>query len=201
MRKLWLGVLALSIGLVAAAAAQTGTMQRLRGAVESLQRNVLTLRTEDGKAVSVSLADDLTVAAVAKASLSDIKPGVFVGTGAAIEPGGGLRAVQIIIFPESMRGRGEGHRPWTALPESTMTNATVAETVETVDSHAMTLHYNGGEKTILIPPDATILRLLPADWHDLGAGVRVAVTASAEADGTLKAAQIVVAKDDAALPL
>lgn len=200
MRKFWLGMLGLSIGL-AAAAAQTATVQRLRGAVEIMDGNVLTLRTEDGKDVSVRLADDLAVTAVAKASLSDIAPGVFVGTGAAIEPGGVLRAVQIMIFPESMRGRGEGHRPWTALPESTMTNATIVETVETVNGRTMTLHYSGGEKAIRIPADATILRLLPAERHDLGVGSRVAVTASAEADGTLKAARIVLAKDGAALPL
>jgi hypothetical protein len=201
MRHFWLRVVCLSIGLIAAAAAQTGAAVRLRGTAESIDGAFLKLRTTEGNEVSVKLADDLVVAAVAKASLSDIKPGVFVGTGAAIEPGGGLRAIQIIIFPEAMRGRGEGHRPWSAQPDSTMTNATVADTVDTVSGRTMRVHYKGGEKSIVIPAEATILRLLPAERHDLGAGARVAVTASTGVDGTLTASRVVIAREGAEPPL
>jgi hypothetical protein len=200
MRHFWLAAVYLSMGFAAAASAQTGT-DRMRGIVDMVDGNVLKLHTPDGKDVAVSLDKDLAVGAVVKAGLADIQPGVFVGTGAAIEADGGLRAVQIIIFPEAMRGRGEGHRPWAALPESTMTNATVSDTVETIKGRAMTLHYNGGEKTIAIPADATILRLMAADRQDLAPGARVSVTASTAADGSLKALRIVVAKDGAEPPI
>jgi hypothetical protein len=201
MRLQWLGVLFLSIGLAAAAVAQTGITQRLRGTIIRVDGEGLTLRTEEGKDLALRLEADLAIGAVVNAGLADIKPGVFVGTGAAIEPGGGLRAVQIMIFPEAMRGRGEGHRPWAARPESTMTNATVTDTVETINGRNMTVHYNGGEKTIVIPAGATILRLMPADRQDLWPGARVTVTASAQTDGSLTTARIVVAKDGAEPPL
>jgi hypothetical protein len=191
------------IGLVTvlAAGAQAQVPQtRIRGTVERLDGQSLTIKTQEGTAM-VALAPNYSVGAVVRASMADIKKGSFIGVGARPQSGGALAAVQVFIFPEAMRGTGEGHRPWAVLPDSTMTNATVAETVSRVEGGSVTLTYPGGEQTIAVPLDANIIMAAPAQAGDLAAGAQVALTASRQADGSLLSSRVTIAKAGAQLPL
>lgn len=191
------------IGLVTlfAAGVQAQTQQtRIRGIVERLDGQSLTVKTSEGT-TTIALVPSYSVGAVVKASMADIKKGSFIGVGARPQAGGGLTAVQVFIFPEAMRGTGEGHRPWAVLPDSTMTNATVAETVSRVDGSSVTLTYPGGEQTIAITPEANIIMAAPAQAADLVAGAQVALTASRQADGSLSSNRVTIARAGAQLPL
>ena len=181
------------------AGAQTQQL-RIRGSVERIEGQVLTVKTPEGVA-SVALAPNYAVGAVIKASMADIKKGSFIGVGARASSGGELQAVQVVIFPEAMRGTGEGHRPWAVLPEATMTNATVAETVVQVGGGSVTLTYPGGEQTIAIPPEANIIMAAPAQASDLAAGAQVALTVQRQADGGLATSRVTIARAGAQLPL
>ena len=182
-----------------AAMAQTpGT--RLRGEVEALNGTTLTLKAADGRKIKVALAPGFSVGGMAAAKAADIGKGSFIGVGAKPQPDGTLLAVQVVIFPEAMRGTGEGHRPWGVLPDATMTNATVAETVSRVDGTNLVLSYPGGEQKVAITPEATILMAAPAEASELKPGAQVAMTASRQADGSYSTSRVTVAKAGAKLP-
>jgi hypothetical protein len=199
MRLASLALIGLVTLFVAGAQAQT-PQTRIRGTVERLDGQTLTVKTQEGTA-TVALAPSYSVGAVVKASMADIRKGGFIGVGARPQAGGGLTAVQVFIFPEAMRGTGEGHKPWGVLPDSTMTNATVAETVSRVDGGSVTLTYPGGEQTIAITPEANIIMAAPAQASDLVAGAQVALTASRQADGSLSSGRVTIARAGAQLPL
>jgi hypothetical protein len=110
--------------------AQEGTPTRIRGTVETLDGRTLVVKSREGQELSIALSNDLKVSSVNKAQLSDIKQGDFIGTAAVPGTDGKLHAQEVLIFPEALRGAGEGHRPWDLTPDSTMTNATVAEVAE-----------------------------------------------------------------------
>ncbi|RXT48055.1 hypothetical protein B6S44_23520 [Bosea sp. Tri-44] len=200
MRLVSLALIGLVMAFAADAQAQT-PQTRVRGAVERLEGHSLTVKAQDGAVTTVALAPNYSIGAVVKASMADIRKGSFVGVGARPQAGGGLAAVQVFIFPEAMRGTGEGHKPWGVLPDSTMTNATVAETVSQVEGGSVTLTYPGGEQTIAIPPEANIIMAAPAQTGDLVAGAQVAMTASRQADGSLSSSRVTIAKAGAQLPL
>lgn len=182
-----------------AALAQTpGT--RLRGTVERREGATLALKAADGREVKIALAPGFSVGGVVPAKAADIAKGSFIGVGARPQPDGTLLAVQIFIFPEAMRGTGEGHRPWGVLPDATMTNATVAETVSRVDGANLVLSYPGGEQKVVITPEAAILMAAPAVASDLEPGAQVAMTASRQADGSYSTSRVTVAKAGAKLP-
>jgi hypothetical protein len=110
-------------------------------------------------------------------ALADVRGGTFVGVGAMPQADGTQRAIAVTVFPEAMRGTGEGHRPFDFMPQSTMTNATVAEVASAPDGQRMELRYKDGQKTIVVPPGTPIVSLRPADRSLLAAGGSVAVTA------------------------
>lgn len=186
--------------LVAAGAPAQTPQTRVRGTVEHLDGQSLTVKTQEGT-TTIALAPNYSVGAVVKASMADIRKGGFIGVGARPQAGGTLTAVQVFIFPEAMRGTGEGHRPWGVLPDATMTNATVAETVSRVDGSSVTLSYPGGEQTITITPEANIIMAAPAQAADLVAGAQVALTASRQTDGSLSSGRVTIARAGAQLPL
>ncbi|MBN9444840.1 DUF5666 domain-containing protein [Bosea sp. (in: a-proteobacteria)] len=173
---------------------------RLRGEIEAVDGGVLTLKSADGKQAKVTLAPSSSVGGVMPAKASDIGKGSFIGVGARPQPDGTLLAVQVFIFPESMRGTGEGHRPWAVLPDATMTNATVADTVARVDGASLVLSYPGGEQKVTITPETTILMATPAEPDELKAGAQVAMTVSRQADGSYSTKRVTIAKDGAKLP-
>src|SRR5258705_2030926 len=147
--------LALAGAIVAAmCAAATAQTLRVRGTIEKADGNVLTLRSSDGAELKLTLAENATIIAVVKASMADIKEGTFLGSAAMPQPDGSQKALEVHIFPEQMRGTGEGHRPYAPIPESTMTNgATSGSTVAGVDGSTIVVKYKDGEKKIVVPPN------------------------------------------------
>ena len=194
-----LATASLVIGLTVAASAQSPTT-RIRGEIEKAEGATLMIKTVDGAPATVTLAAGFAVGGIVKATVADIKKGSFIGVGARPQPDGSLLAVQIFIFPETMRGTGEGHRPWGVLPESTMTNATVAETVSRVDGASVMLSYPGGEQKVAITPDANIIMAAPAQASELVAGAQVAMTATKQADGSYTASRVTIARPGTPLP-
>ena len=181
---------------LAAAAAQSAPAQRIAGTVESAKGNTIMVRPHEGSgAFEINLTDKVTVIDVSKGTLADVKPGAFIGVGAMPQADGSQRAIQVTVFAESQRGTGEGFRPWDARPGSTMTNATVSETVESVDGQVVMVKYKGGEKKIVVPPDTTILAYSVGDKSELKPGVNVAILrAKKTANGALEADRVNVGR-------
>ena len=192
-----LGVTVLVLLLVPAAASAEGRPElvRVRGAVESLEGQTLTVRTREGGSEKVALADDYAVSIVTRADLADVKPGDYVGTAALVQPDGTLKAQMVQIFPEALRGIAEGHFPWDLTPDSTMTNATVADVVSRVDGRTLALKYKGGEKTVAVPLSAPVVTLKPGRRELLEPGAHVFIVAARQADGSLKAGRVSVGEN------
>lgn len=177
------------------AAAQAPDMVRVRGTIESVDGQTLNVKGRDGAPITVKLADDVRVLAVDKKSLADVKQGVFVGITAMPQPDGTQKAVEIHIFPEALRGTGEGHRPWDLMPNSTMTNANIDSAVTSVDGQELVLKYKDGEKKFIVPANVDVVMFAPAAVADLKPGEKIFVVAGKkQADGTIAAPSIVVGR-------
>jgi len=187
--------LALIAGSCAMAVAQQAPTMRVRGTIEKVDGHALTLKTSDGEH-KLTLTRNATIVAVVKASMADIKENTFLGSAAMPQPDGTQKALEVHIFPEAMRGTGEGHRPFN-IPGSTMTNGTAAgATVTGVDGAAVKLKYKDGEKVIIVPPNVPIVRYEIGSAADLKAGAGFTITAATKKpDGTLEAARINVGRD------
>jgi hypothetical protein len=200
-RKLIGVLLPLLLFSAATADAQTNPTVRIRGMIEKVDGDVLTIKSREGDVLTLHLTPDYTVGTVVRASLADIKQGSFVGTSAIPQPDGTLKALEVHIFPESQRGTGEGFRPWDLQPGSTMTNATVTSSVNSVDGNTLTLTYKGGEKKVVVPANIPIVMNTPADRSDVKAGVPISVSNALKLpDGTLQASRITVGKNGVAPP-
>src|SRR6202012_4477566 len=141
-----ISVLASSTLTTTAWAQQPPTPTRIRGTIESVDGKTLSIKTREGTDVKVNTTDDITVIGIAKSSLSDIKPNSYIGVSGMPQSDGSQKALAIHIFPEAMRGAAEGFRPWDLRPNSTMTNATVAQSVTGVDGQVIDVKYKDGEK-------------------------------------------------------
>lgn len=180
--------------------AQGMPVSRIRGTIERLDGQSLVVKSREGRDVTIQLAEAYAVSGVAKASLADIKPGDFVGAASLPQPDGKLKALEVLIFPAGVKSN-EGHGPWDLLPESTMTNATVADTVQGVNGRTPDLTYHGGKKSVEVPADAPIVTFAPADKADLKLGAAVFVPAQRGADGTLTASRVIVGNHGIAPPM
>jgi hypothetical protein len=168
---------------------------RVAGTVASFDGRVLAINSAKLGEVKINLTDNVAVFGVTKATLADIKPGAFIGVGATPQSDGSQRAIQVTIFAEVQRGQGEGHRPWDARPNSTMTNATVEQTVAGVDGQMVTVKYKDGEKKIVVPPDAVILAYVVGDKNELKPGSHVAIIrAMKKPDDSLEANRVNVGR-------
>lgn len=175
------------------ALAQGSLATRIRGDVESLDGHVLTVKARDGSRMTVRMAENFTVGGLTRASLADAVVGKFVGVAAMPQPDGTLRAIEVLIFPESGRGTGEGHYPWDLQPRSTMTNATVAEVVAASDGRTLMLRYKDGEKRLFVPESAPVVAAAPADRSALVPGAHVFIfAAQRQPDGTYTASRVTV---------
>ena len=198
--------IATCLGLAAAllsapVAAQTGPT-RIRGTIEKVTGQDVEIKAREGGALTLRLADNARIVAIARATMADIKPGTYVGIAALPRPDGSQMALEVLIFPEAMRGAGEGHRPWDLMPESTMTNATVSDTVAKTEGQTLTLSYKEGSKAIVVPPEAPIVTFVPAERADLKPGTRIFTAATrAGQDGPWSAASITVGKDGVDPPM
>jgi hypothetical protein len=190
---------AMMVAGIATASAQETV--RVRGAVERIDGSIYVIRARDGAESKVMLADNPQIAGVVKASLSDIKQGSFVGVTAMPQADDSQIALEVHIFPESMRGTGEGHYPWDLRPQSTMTNATVEQVVTAVDGPTLTLKYKDGEKKISVPANTPIVAYVPGDKSDIKLGAKVFVVAIKQPDGTLQGRAWRVGRDGVTPPM
>jgi hypothetical protein len=193
-----LGALTIIISGNAAMAQDT---VRVRGTVESIDGPTYVIKTRDGDELKVALPDKAQIAAVVKASLADIKQGLFVGVTAMPQADGSLRALEVHIFPEAMRGTGEGHYSWDLRPQSTMTNANVDQVVTAVDGQTLTLKYKNGEKKIFVAADTPIVAYVRGDNNDLRTGAKVFIAAIKQPDGTLQGRAWRVGRDGVTPPM
>jgi hypothetical protein len=198
----------LAAGVIAALAvssialAQQPQMTRVRGTIEKVDGSVLSIKARDGAELTVRLAAGAPVRTVIRKSLADVKANSFVGITAMPQPDGTQKAVEIHIFPEAMRGTGEGHRPWDLMPNSTMTNANVDSAVTSVDGQKLVLKYKDGEKTFIVPANVEVVEFAPATAADLKPGEKIFVVAAKKLpDGTLEAPGITVGKDGVNPPM
>jgi hypothetical protein len=155
----------------------------------------------DGDPVKIKLADNYAVAVVVPTDLASIKPGSFIGTAAMKQADGSLVALEVLVFPEAMRGTGEGHYPWDLQPESTMTNATVATLADSPKGRQMTLTFKGESNQVIVPPGVPIVTFEPGDKALLKPGAKVFVGTTKAADGSLSAGRVNVGKDGLTPPM
>lgn len=192
--------LLLSLLTAAPALAQTPPT-RVRGTIVSLDGQMLTLKGRRGDDIKIKLADNYSVAAVVPITLADIKQGSFIGSAALKQPDGTLKAQEVLVFPEAMRGAGEGHYPWDLTPNSTMTNANVEAVVDGTSGREMSLSYKGGKQKIVVPPNTPVVTFEPGDKAMLKPGAKVFIGAQKAADGSLSAGRVAVGKDGFTPPM
>lgn len=193
--------LVLGFGAAAFAEDAKAVPLRVRGAVVDFADHALTVKTREGETVHITLTASWKISSVARANMADIKPGDFVGIASAPTADGSDGALEVVIFPPAMKGTGEGSRPWDLKPNSTMTNATVADAVKSVDGRTLTVSYHGQEKKIDIPEGAPVVTFASATEADLKPGAAVFIIAEKAADGAVTAQRVVVGTNGVAPPM
>jgi hypothetical protein len=181
---------ALLLIIPSVAMAQAPAQVRVRGTVEKLEGNTMTVKAGNGQTLHIKLADNYGVMGVAKSSLSEVQSGKYVGTTTVGERNGALVALEIHIFPEAMRGVGEGYRDWDLRPNSKMTNAAVADISSVGKDRVMTLKYKDGEKKVLVPENATVVAFQPTEKSSLKPGAHIFAVTQKQPDGSLTAARV-----------
>jgi hypothetical protein len=183
------------------ALAQQTSPSRVRGTVEGVDGDVLSVKSRAGEDVKLHMTADMKVVGIVKISLSEIKVGSFVGTTTVPGPDGSQNAVEVHVFPEDMRGTGEGSRPYDLRPNSTMTNATVAETVAGNDGHTLMVKYKDGEKKVVVAPDTPVVTYVPGDKSDLKAGAKIIAFMKKLPDGSYETNRVSVGRDGLTPPM
>lgn len=203
IRRIVLGAAALGIVVATFPSnAQQPQTVRIRGQVEKVDDDVVDIKSRGGEAVKVKLVEPRRVMALVKASLADIKPNSYIGVTAMPQADGSQKAIAIHIFPEAMRGTGEGHRPWDLRPGSTMTNAAVETSVVGVDGQNLTVKYKDGEKKVIVPADTAIVAYMPGNKDELKPGAPIIIFgATRQADGSLTTPAINVGRDGVVPPM
>ena len=180
--------------------------ERLSGEVMNLDDGKLTIMTADAQPIAVALADNARITIRAPGDLSRLDQGLYVGVTAVPQPDGTLLASQINVFPESMRGTSEGHRPMANPPGSTMTNATVRQVANvtaatvagvsgTADTRRLVLSYVGGQKTVIVPPSAVVVFSEIGDRNALVRGAHVVVYVTRRPDASLVSERVSVGRN------
>jgi hypothetical protein len=184
-----------------AIAQQPPTPTRVRGTIEGVDGDVLAVKSRSGENVKLHMTGDMRVVGIIKISLADIKLGSFIGTTTVPGPDGRQNAVEVHVFPEDMRGTGEGSRPYDLRPNSTMTNATVAETVAGNDGQTLMIKYKDGEKKVVVGPETPVVTYVPADRSDLKAGAKIIAFVKQLPDGSFETNRISVGRDGLTPPM
>jgi len=184
-----------------AIAQQPPTPTRVRGTIESVDGDVLAVKSRSGESVKLRMTGDMRVVGIIKISLADIKLGSFIGTTTVPGPDGRQDAVEVHVFPEDMRGTGEGSRPYDLRPNSTMTNATVAETVAGNDGQTLMIKYKDGEKKVVVGPDTPVVTYVPAGRSELKAGAKIIAFVKQLPDGSFETNRISVGRDGLTPPM
>ncbi len=199
-RRLFLA-LAIGVSFAGQAGAQSaGSPARLRGKIDAISGDTLQLTLRNGTKASAMLPADVRVTWITVAKPTDIAKGSYIGTAAIPQPDGTLRALEIQVFPPSMRGIGEGSRPFDLTPSSTMTNGTIGSMVS-ANGRTVTITYKGGEKKVFVPDDVPFVSYAPADRSALTPGANVIVSGTRAADGSVTAASVSVGQNGLVPPM
>ncbi len=195
-------VLTLASTLSATAFAQApAAPSRIRGEIVSLNGDTLVVHRTNSDNVTIAMKSDTPVGAVKNVKLADLKAGAYVGAASVPDASGKQVAKEVLVFPEAMRGNGDGHYDWDLLPGSKMTNANVDTVVQGTSGRELTMSYKGGSKTIFVPEDAPVVTFAAATRADVVAGKKVFVIARLVEPGKYEAARVVVEKDGIAPPM
>lgn len=191
---------AVMVAAPACAESKKADQLHVRGNVVNYSGSMLKVATREGKTVDVALAEGWQVSSVASAEVTDIEPGDFVGIASLPKEDGGVGALEVLIFPPALKGAGERSYGWDLMPNSSMTNATVADAVQSVDGRTVTVSYHGKEKTISIPDGTPVVTFAPATGNDLVPGAVVFIVAETAAAGTI-GHQVLVGKNGVVPPM
>ena len=198
-------IAALCIALLAmpalAQAPGEGARQRVVGTVDKLDGNNLTVKANDGQPVTVVLDDNAAVFGVEKRTLADIKPGDYLASGGVKGTDGKIHAVEVRIFPETLRGTGEGQRAWDAKPDGVMTNATVGTVSQSPEGGVIHVKYKEGESEFTVGPEAPIVAYVAGDRSLLKPGAAIFTVVQKKPDGTLTTGQVTAEKNGVKPPM
>jgi len=186
---------------LAAVCQQAPTPSRVRGTIESVDGDLIAVKSRSGEDVKLHMTSDIMLVGITRIALADIKVGSFIGTTTVPGPDGMPTAVEVHVFPEAMRGTGEGSRPYDLRPNSTMTNATVSESVVGNDGHTLLVKYKDGEKKVLVTPETPVVTYVPADKSDLKAGAKIIAFVKQRPDGSFDTTRISVGRDGLTPPM
>jgi hypothetical protein len=196
-----LAVLSFALVCVALPASAQETV-RIRGTIESIDGPVYVVKNRDGTELKLTMTDNPLYVAIVKSTMADIKPGMFVGSTGMTQPDGSQKAIEVHIFPESMRGTGEGHYDWDLKPNTKMTNANVEQTVAGVDGPLLSVKYKDGEKKLQVTPETVVVTYVIGDKSDLKPGTKIFVAAGKkQPDGSVQAPRITYGKDGLTPPM
>jgi hypothetical protein len=184
----------------AAAAAQSNPPVRLRGSVESFASPSLVIKERSGKVFTLTLPEATGIAEVIRSDITAIQPGSFIGTAALPRADGRLESLEVVVFPEAARGTGEGHFPWDLKPDSSMTNATVADLARSSDGRALTLRYKDGEQKVIVPDGVPVVTLRPGDRSLIIPGAKVFIVADPE-DGQFVVRRLLIGRNGLQPPM
>jgi hypothetical protein len=174
---------------------------RTRGTIESLDGDMMTVKSRSGEDVKLHMTGDIKVVGITRISMADIKVGSFIGATTVPGPDGKQTAIEVHVFPENMRGTGEGSRPYDLRPNSTMTNATVSESVASSDGHSLVVKYKDGVKKVEVSPDTPVVTYVPADKSDLKPGAKVIAFMKQLPDGSFETSRVNVGRDGLTPPM
>jgi hypothetical protein len=193
--------LAFVVPTISSAAGPGDASVRVRGTVVARNADQLEVKSREGDSVKITLKQGWVASGVAKAAISDIKPGDYVGIASLPKAQGGDGALEVVIFPPAMKGTAEGSFGWDLQPNSSMTNATVSNAVKSVEGSAVTVTYHGQEKKISIPTGTAVVTLTQATPDDVKPGAAVFVSAEKDAAGNLSSGRLVVGKNGVVPPM
>lgn len=196
-----IAVAMVAVSTLSALAQRAPVPTRVRGTIESVNGDTMQVKARGGEDVKLHIASDVNVSGITRISLADIKPGSFVGATTVPGPDRGANAVEVHVFPESMRGTGEGSRPYDLKPNSSMTNATVSESVVGNDGHTLLVKYKDGEKKVFVADNTPVVTFVPGDKSDLKAGAKVIAFMKQLPDGSFETNRVSVGRDGLTPPM
>jgi hypothetical protein len=167
-------------------------VSRVRGMIESINGDLLIVRKNDGHNITMKMTPNAAVTGVEKIAMSDIAPGAYIGVTSVADAQGNQKATEVHLFPNSLRGAGEGTRPWDTAPNSSMTNGGLDKMVESNDGRTLTVKYRGGEKQVVVTPETSVVKLVPGKRSDLQEGARIVAATARTADGALEMSRVSV---------
>jgi len=171
---------------------------RIRGTIERIEGPVYVVKSRDGAELKLTVTDNPLYVAIAPATMADVKPGMFVGSAGMMQADGTQKAIEVHIFPESMRGTGEGHYDWDLKPQSKMTNGNVEQTVAGVDGPTLSVKYKDGEKKLVVGPETVVVTYVMGSKDDLKPGTKIFVSAAKkQPDGSLQTPRITYGRNGA----